>query len=247
MLGCPCHLIHIAAERGARCFSINIEDLLTKVYYYLDKSIKRKYTLNELQTLHDTAVRKVLKHISTRWLSLDTRDEPMNWSFSVRVFEADAPHVSRTLCRFQCEECDFSTDDFQLLSCENCLYVTDQLYKRANHVAMHVAVARSQIISKLVSLWLEGIEESTNDEALSILTGFSWHNGTSLYGVWLSRHNWSIARGTIFSNSKKIQTEKKSQSWIITNKSFSSDQKSPALLTTAYWVKWWFAVISTHI
>ena len=78
MLGCPCHLIHIAAERGARCFSINIEDLLTKVYYYLDKSIKRKYTLNELQTLHDTAVRKVLKHISTRWLSLDTRDEPMN-------------------------------------------------------------------------------------------------------------------------------------------------------------------------
>ena len=40
------------------------------IYYYLDKSSKRKAFLRELQMLCDTDVRKNLKLSSTRWLAL---------------------------------------------------------------------------------------------------------------------------------------------------------------------------------
>ena len=40
-------------------------------YYYFDKSTKRKSELLEYCMFCDTEYRKVLKHISTRWLSLE--------------------------------------------------------------------------------------------------------------------------------------------------------------------------------
>lgn len=40
-------------------------------YYYFDKSTKRKNELASYCTLCDVEVRKVLKHVSTRWLSLE--------------------------------------------------------------------------------------------------------------------------------------------------------------------------------
>ena len=69
-LGCACHLIHLAAEKGAATLPYSVEDQLISIYYYLDKSSKRQKQLVALQKLHDTAVRKILKHVSTRWLSL---------------------------------------------------------------------------------------------------------------------------------------------------------------------------------
>ncbi|XP_069109729.1 uncharacterized protein [Argopecten irradians] len=69
-IGCPCHLIHLAAEKGANVLPLSIEDQLIQVYYYLDKSSKRQKVLQNLQKLNDVEVRKILKHVSTRWLSL---------------------------------------------------------------------------------------------------------------------------------------------------------------------------------
>ena len=40
-------------------------------FYYFDKSTKRKNELMDYCTFCDTQYRKVLKHISTRWLSLE--------------------------------------------------------------------------------------------------------------------------------------------------------------------------------
>lgn len=70
LVGCPCHLIHLAAERASRQLSVNIEDFLITFYYYLDKSSKRKSSLRDIQIMCDTEVRKILKLASTRWLSL---------------------------------------------------------------------------------------------------------------------------------------------------------------------------------
>lgn len=47
-----------------------IDELLIDIYFYLDKSSKRLKTLKSLQIVCDTGVRKILKHGSTRWLSL---------------------------------------------------------------------------------------------------------------------------------------------------------------------------------
>ncbi|GAA6082503.1 zinc finger MYM-type protein 6-like [Tachysurus ichikawai] len=70
LMGCPCHLIHLAAKRASRELSVNVEDLLVTIYYYLDKSSKRKSNLRDVQVMCNTEVRKILKMASTRWLSL---------------------------------------------------------------------------------------------------------------------------------------------------------------------------------
>ena len=70
MLGCPCHLIHLAAEKAASQLPVSVEDLLVDVFYYLDKSSKRKQELKHFQELCGVEMRKIVKHVSTRWLSL---------------------------------------------------------------------------------------------------------------------------------------------------------------------------------
>ena len=70
MAGCVCHLIHIAAEKGAACLPFDVSQLLIDVYYYLDKSSKRQSFFKEMQLLHDVKQAKILKHVSTRWLSI---------------------------------------------------------------------------------------------------------------------------------------------------------------------------------
>ena len=68
--GCVCHLIHIAAEKGAASLPFNISQLLVDVFYYLDKSSKRQGDLKCFQLLHDMKETKILKHVATRWLSI---------------------------------------------------------------------------------------------------------------------------------------------------------------------------------
>lgn len=40
-------------------------------YFYFERSTKRKNELSEYCAFCDTEYRKVLKHVSTRWLSLE--------------------------------------------------------------------------------------------------------------------------------------------------------------------------------
>lgn len=70
VVGCPCHLIHLAAEKGADSLPVKIDEMVIDIYYYLDKSSKRKDHLKVYQDLYQTDVRKILKHVCTRWLSL---------------------------------------------------------------------------------------------------------------------------------------------------------------------------------
>ena len=57
-VGCPCHLAHICAGKGARQFSVYIEDFVIDTFCHFQQSEKRKSQL------------KVIKHVCTRWLSL---------------------------------------------------------------------------------------------------------------------------------------------------------------------------------
>ena len=74
--GCQCHVVHntsaaaAAALRNATGF--DVEDLMVDVYYWFDYSTKRKSLLAEFTEFCDQDYRKILKHVSTRWLSLET-------------------------------------------------------------------------------------------------------------------------------------------------------------------------------
>ena len=68
--GCPCHLLHIAAKKGAAVLHCHIEDILTDTYYYLENSSKRLKSLQHFQKETGSVMHKILKHGPTRWLSL---------------------------------------------------------------------------------------------------------------------------------------------------------------------------------
>ena len=69
-LGCPCHLINIAAQKAAKMLPVSVDSLLIDLFYYMEGSVNRKQRLTEMQILYGGEVRKILKHVCTRWLSL---------------------------------------------------------------------------------------------------------------------------------------------------------------------------------
>ena len=74
ILGCPCHIIHNAASYSATNFGkvvgFDIEEFLIDLYYWYDKSTNRKNTLAEFCEFVDIDYRKIIKHVSTRWLTM---------------------------------------------------------------------------------------------------------------------------------------------------------------------------------
>ena len=71
ILGCPCHLLHLAAEKGASQLPFMPVDLLVPIFYYLEKSSKRHKEFKKFQTMCCVESHAILKHVCTRWLSLE--------------------------------------------------------------------------------------------------------------------------------------------------------------------------------
>ena len=72
---CACHLIHNiachASESLQKSTNFDVEDLCVDVFYWFDKSTKRKGVLKEFCDFCDTSYREVVRYISVRWLSLE--------------------------------------------------------------------------------------------------------------------------------------------------------------------------------
>ena len=74
-MGCPCHMVHNTAIKAAGSFEsiigFDVEDMMVDLFYWFDKSTKRKNKLNEYCTFCDTQYHEIVKHVSTCWLSLE--------------------------------------------------------------------------------------------------------------------------------------------------------------------------------
>ena len=72
--GCQCHVVHNASSAAAKAFNaetgFDVEDLLVDIYHWFVYSTKRKCKLAEYADFCDQGYRKIIKHVSTRWLSL---------------------------------------------------------------------------------------------------------------------------------------------------------------------------------
>ena len=71
ILGCGCHLVHLAAKAGGSSLLVDIGDIIVSIYYYLDKSSNRHQNLKLFMEEHSETVQEIIKHIDTRWLSLE--------------------------------------------------------------------------------------------------------------------------------------------------------------------------------
>ena len=74
--GCPCHIIHNTACKAGDAYvgatHFDVEDFCVDIYYWFDKSTKRKLQLEEFCTFCDTTYAQMIKYVSTRWLSLES-------------------------------------------------------------------------------------------------------------------------------------------------------------------------------
>ena len=74
--GCPYHIIHSTGNKGPGSFPLetvfDIEDMLVDVFHRFDKSNKRKNTLKEFCEFMEQEYKKIIKLLSTRWLSLES-------------------------------------------------------------------------------------------------------------------------------------------------------------------------------
>ena len=69
-IGCPCHLVHLCARKGAKELSVNVEHFVIDIYHNFGRSAKLKKQLREFLNFKNNKVRKVINLGSTRWLSL---------------------------------------------------------------------------------------------------------------------------------------------------------------------------------
>ena len=74
--GCPCHIFPNTTDKGTEMFLLesgfDVEDMLVDIFYWFDKISEGKLELEEFCSLCDQEYRKNIKHVSTRWLSLET-------------------------------------------------------------------------------------------------------------------------------------------------------------------------------
>ncbi|KAJ8033410.1 hypothetical protein HOLleu_23642 [Holothuria leucospilota] len=90
--GSPCHLMHLAAQKGGKCLQYQIDELLVDIWYYIDKSQLRHQAIINIQQEHGIEVRKILKHVSTRWLSLGKAIKRLleNWDVLLDYFKSES-------------------------------------------------------------------------------------------------------------------------------------------------------------
>lgn len=74
-MGCPCHLVHNVANHAAeafqRCSGFDVEDFCIDIFYWFDKSTKRKGILKEFCDFCNNEYHEIIRHVSVRWLSLE--------------------------------------------------------------------------------------------------------------------------------------------------------------------------------
>ena len=74
--GCPCHSLHNTTSKASEKFTevvgFDVEDFLVDIYYWLDKSTKLQVQLESFCNFCDQDFKKVIKHVSTQWLGLES-------------------------------------------------------------------------------------------------------------------------------------------------------------------------------
>ena len=71
-LGCLCHLGALCAAAALKKLPVSLDDLLVDIFYHFKHSSKRWHEFNEIQVeFSEVKPLRVLKHCTTRWLSLE--------------------------------------------------------------------------------------------------------------------------------------------------------------------------------
>ena len=91
---CP----HISAEKGADSLPVSAFAFLVEVFFYFRKSSHRQHRFSEFQVELEVDEQKMLKRVSTRWLSIGRCLERLlkNWDPLKAFLKADETAPGKT-------------------------------------------------------------------------------------------------------------------------------------------------------
>ena len=91
-IGCICHLANLCAAQGVKQLPLPVDELLVDVHFHFSHSAKRKEEYKEFLEFTDVEPLKLLKYVSTRWLSLErcVNRFLQQWPALVSYFESHA-------------------------------------------------------------------------------------------------------------------------------------------------------------
>ena len=69
-MGCICHMISNSFKNGIKMLKFDLEYIVIKIYSEFSSHTKRKHELMEFYEFCDVEYSEMLRHVSTRWLSL---------------------------------------------------------------------------------------------------------------------------------------------------------------------------------
>ena len=100
--GCVCHLSNLCLLAGVKALPVDVNDFFVDLFYFFNKSAKRKKEFCEFQKFTGTKEFKIIKHCKTRWLSLEKAVQCVlhEWSALYAYFDKEAEddttaHVTR--------------------------------------------------------------------------------------------------------------------------------------------------------
>ena len=133
IMGCYCHLLHIAAQNAASKLPYSVDELLIDIYYYLNKSTKRQQALKSFQALCGIEMRKMIKHSVTRWLSLEKCISRLleQWLPLQEFFKKENEPNNKFVDRYKSLPSDCSTSSAKAVS-KNIVQKTKAMKRKMN-------------------------------------------------------------------------------------------------------------------
>uniref|UniRef100_H3AK16 HAT C-terminal dimerisation domain-containing protein n=1 Tax=Latimeria chalumnae TaxID=7897 RepID=H3AK16_LATCH len=137
---CCAHIVHNAVRHALNKLSVDIETVVLKVYGFFSVSAKRRENLKEFFVFLDVQWRKILQHVTTRWLSLNPAISRMlqNWAAIKSYFISigdDCPKQIQKVLKLAKYADTVEDDDLQdtvevyLLFCNNNLNIEEAIKK----------------------------------------------------------------------------------------------------------------------
>ncbi|KAJ8352127.1 hypothetical protein SKAU_G00236030 [Synaphobranchus kaupii] len=136
---CHAHIVHNTLKHALDNLSVDVENVVLKVYGFFSISAKRREALKEFCEFCDIEFREVLRHVTTRWLSLNPAITRLlqSWSALKSYFISlgdECPKQIRTLLRLTTDsgvqEDDGNVVKVYLLFCNNILYLFEKVVKK---------------------------------------------------------------------------------------------------------------------
>ncbi|KAL2102048.1 hypothetical protein ACEWY4_003809 [Coilia grayii] len=134
---CHAHIVHNTVKHALDQLTVDVENVVLKVYSFFSTSAKRRESLKEFCRFCDVEFQEILRHVTTRWLSLNPaitrlmQTWPALKSYFISLGE-ECPKQVRALLKLSEDSTEEDGDivEVYLLFCNNILSLFEEVVRK---------------------------------------------------------------------------------------------------------------------